>query len=238
MPNKYVDFVSDDDFLECVEKVVESYPDDDEKEQTSWETLSQYKNTNDPFKTLFDLYGYQFDLDEWNEFEIQRRTDKSVSNKIGNFHQNLLGKVDGWENLKRGHPSKLDLKKEDNSIFIELKNKHNTQNSTSLEPCRNKLEKILETCPDAKEAYWAYIVSDNCKSFTRVWEYPGRTVDSRIMEIAGANVYTLVTDNPNAFKQLFDALPKAMNDILGEEYHLTNEDQKIMDKYRNLIFKG
>lgn len=46
------------------------------------------------------------------------------------------------------------------------------------------------------------------------------------MEIAGANVYTLVTDNPNAFKQLFDALPKAMNDILGEEYHLTNEDQK------------
>lgn len=58
------------------------------------------------------------------------------------------------------------------------------------------------------------------------------------MEIAGANVYTLVTDDSNAFKQLFDALPKAINDILGDEYNLKNEDQKIIDKYRNLIFKG
>ena len=234
MTNKYVDFVSDDDFLECVEKVVDAYTDD---EKTPWETLSQYENTNDHFKTLFDLYGYKFNLDEWNDFEIQRRADKTVSNRIGNFHQNLLGKVDGWENLKKGHPSKLDLKKEDNTIFIELKNKHNTQNSSSLEPCRNKLEKILETCPDAEEAYWAYIVSDNYESFTRIWEYPGRTVDARIMEIAGANVYTLVTKKPDAFKQLYDALPKAINDILGE-YTLSNEDQKIMREYENLIFRG
>ena len=27
MPNKYVDFVSDDDFLECVERVINAYPD-------------------------------------------------------------------------------------------------------------------------------------------------------------------------------------------------------------------
>ena len=72
MTNKYVDFVSDDDFLECVEKVVDAYPDDEKKEQTPWETLSQYENTNDHFKTLFDLYGYKFNLDEWNDFESKQ----------------------------------------------------------------------------------------------------------------------------------------------------------------------
>ena len=119
--NKYVSFVSDEIFLEEVEKVVDAYATDEDLSKTPWEVLSNSKETIDQFKTIFDIYSNRFTLEDWINFEIPRQHDKTVSNRVGDFHQNLLGSVDGWINLGRGDPSGMDLKKEDNSIWIELK---------------------------------------------------------------------------------------------------------------------
>ena len=116
--NKYVEFVSDEDFLECVRKVVESY-----------QTLDE--NVIDEFKTIFDVCVNQINFDEWLKFELTRQQDKTINNKIGEFHQELLGKVDGWVDLGMGDETEIDLKKEDNTVFVELKNKYNTMNSSS-----------------------------------------------------------------------------------------------------------
>ena len=140
--NKYVEFVSDEDFLECVRKVVDSYQTLDEN-ITPTSILTESKNTIDEFKTIFDVCVNQISFDEWSKIELTRQQDKTINNKIGEFHQELLGKVNGWADLGVGDETEIDLKKEDNTVFIELKNKYNTMNSSSEKTCREKLEKVI-----------------------------------------------------------------------------------------------
>ena len=204
--------------------------------------LSNSSETIDQFKTLFDIYSNRFNLNDWKNFEIPRQHDKKASNRIGDFHQNLLGRVDGWVNLGRGHPTGMDLKKEDDTIWMELKNKYNTMNSSSLRDTRFKCEELAEKYPNAK-VYWAYIVSQNYESFDKTWVYRDNKenvvheINDNIRNIAGKNVYTLVTGDETAFEQLFNALPKAINDIKKSKYNLTPKDQVIFEEYKQLIFK-
>lgn len=239
--NEYVTFVSDEIFLDEVKKVVDAYATEENLSKTPGEVLSDRKKTIDQFKTLFDIYSNRFSLKDWANVEMARQYDKTASNRIGNFHQNLLGHVDGWVNLGRGHPSGMDLKKEDDSIWIELKNKYNTTNSSSLRDTRYKCEELAEKYPDAK-IYWAYIVSPNYDSFDIVWEYSDNKgivheVNENIRNIVGKDVYTLITGDETSFEQLFDAIPKAINDIKKTRYKLTPKDQVIIEEYKQLIFK-
>ena len=221
--NKYVEFVSDEDFLECVRKVVEAYQSLDEN-VTPTSILKESKNTIDEFKTIFDVCVNQISFDEWLKFELTRQQDKTINNKIGEFHQELLGKVDGWVDLGIGDETKIDLKKEDNTVFIELKNKYNTMNSSSEKTCHEKLENVIEKYPDAT-AYWAYVISKNYKSEDRTWKYQQRE-DERIRRISGDRLYTMVTGDSKALEKTFNAIPKAIVEILGEEYKLTEEDEE------------
>ena len=135
-----------------------------------------------------------------------------------------------------GDETEVDLKKEDNTIFIELKNKYNTMNSSSTKTCREKLENILKHYPDAI-VYWAYIISKDYKSTEEVWVYKGQ-VDNRIRKITGDKVYELITGDPKALEKTFIAIPKAINDILGEKYILNADDEEIMKEYKKYIFKN
>lgn len=233
--NKYVEFVSDNDFLECVRKVVEAYQSLDENVSPT-SILKESKNTIDEFKTIFDVCVNQINFDEWLKFELTRQQDKTINNKIGEFHQELLGKVNGWVDLGVGDETEIDLKKEDNTVFIELKNKYNTMNSSSEKTCREKLEKVIEKYPDAT-AYWAYVISKNYKSECRVWKYQQRE-DERIKRISGDRLYAMITGDPQALEKTFNAIPKAIVEILGEDYTLTKEDEKLQVEYNNIIFKN
>ncbi len=233
--NKFIDFVSDKDFLECVKKVVEAYQSLDEN-VTPTSILKESKNTIDEFKTIFDVCVNQISFDEWLKFELTRQQDKTINNKIGEFHQELLGKVEGWVDLGIGDETEIDLKKEDNTVFIELKNKYNTMNSSSEKTCREKLEKVIEKYPDAT-AYWAYVISKNYKSEDRIWKYQQRE-DERIRRISGDRLYTMVTGDTKALEKTFNAIPKAIVEILGEEYKLTEEDEELQVEYNNIIFKN
>ena len=62
-------------------------------------------------------------------------------------------------------------------------------------------------------------------------------MNENIRNIAGKDVYTLVTGDETAFEQLFNALPKAINDIKKSKYELTPKDQLIFVEYKQLIFK-
>ena len=219
--NKYVTFVSDEIFLEEVEKVVDAYATDEDLSKTPWEVLSNSSETIDQFKTLFDIYSNRFNLNDWKNFEIPRQHDKKASNRIGDFHQNLLGRVDGWVNLGRGHPTGMDLKKEDDTIWMELKNKYNTMNSSSLRDTRFKCEELAEKYPNAK-VYWAYIVSQNYESFDKTWIYRDNK-ENVVHEIIATRVYIIVmnfTIDINKDKPSSDNAP--VNDQYDMSKFLTN----------------
>lgn len=231
--NKYVSFVSDEDFIKCVEHVVNAYLSANTTE-TPLKILKESKNTIDEFKTLFDVCVNQVGFKGWTNFELIRQNDKTINNKIGEFHQELLGKVDGWVDLGVGDETEIDLKKEDNTIFIELKNKYNTMNSSSTKTCREKLENVINRYPDAT-AYWAYVINKNYKSEDRIWLYHERE-DERIRRISGDKLYEMITGDSHALEKVFEAIPKAIVDILNEDYKLSKTDQTIMEEYKQYIF--
>ncbi len=219
--NKYVDFVSDAFFLKCIGSVCNAYY--EIKEDVSIEDLKG--NGLDPFKTVFDIANRGLDFDSWIKGEVSRQADKTLNNKIGEFHQNLLGGVVGWTNLGVGDDSKLDLKKDDNSIFIELKNKYNTTNADSADKVRDKLENAIKRHPTAT-AYLAYIISKDNGSGQKVWNKRGRKVDERIRKIWGADVYGLVTGDKLALKKTWQALPIAISDYFKVEQKISKADMK------------
>ena len=87
--NKYLDFISDRDLLECVQWVCDAYPEN--ASEIDMERL--HKNTLDPFKLFFDIFNRGDNVEDWLKVENARQIDKKVNNKIGEFHQKLLGKI-------------------------------------------------------------------------------------------------------------------------------------------------
>lgn len=233
--NRYVSFISDDDFLECVEWVCNAYP--TKIDRTSLEFLEE--TSVDYFKMIFDMANGDLDIKAWITNEELRQGDKTVNNRVGNFHQMLLGKVEGWEDLGTGHPLEIDLKKEDDSVFIELKNKFNTMNSSSKSKCWDKLEAVAEKYPEST-VYWAYIISKNGDSGEKAWEYTRQGnsfFNERIKVIWGKNVYKLVTGDINSLKETWEAIPLAIRDVTCSETKFKEHDHKILTELSKHVFR-
>ncbi|KZX10411.1 Eco47II family restriction endonuclease [Methanobrevibacter curvatus] len=242
--NSYLDFIKDKDFEKSVDYVLKGYYEKKsiEKEKHAKnvvDMLIKDKNTIDEFKLVFDLFGDETHLNDWKMSEIVRQTDKTVNNYIGEFHQMVLGSIKGWTNLGTGDETGVDLKKDDNSIFIELKNKYNAMNSSSQSECRRKLENIVEKYPDST-AYWGFIINKKYKPVCEIWEYTyPKTVelkkDSRILKASGDEIYKLVTGDPNSLKKTFEALQIILNEKI-DGYHLSSEDKKSLQEFSNHVF--
>jgi len=228
--NKYVDFVSDEDFLSCIKWVCDAYPSDSEK--ISMEKLQ--KNTIDPFKLVFDIVNGELKTEEWISAERIRQNDKTINNRIGEFHQKLLGKVKGWVDLGIGDESKVDLMKEDKSIFIELKNKFNTMNSDATDKCRDKLEKAIKNNPQSK-AYWAFLVSKNGDTGDIIWKKDGKE-DERIRKIWGSKVYELVTGDPKSLEKTWNAIYLAIKDLKKSNYSIDEKEMMKLLEFFNYAF--
>lgn len=235
--NKYVEFVSDEEFLEEVQKVIDTYPDVNQDPPTPSDILKNYNHGIDEFKAMFDMCVNQMDLNNWTKSEKIRQDGKKIENKMGEFHQQLLGYVDGWIDLGIGDDSHVDLKNEEETIFIELKNKKNTVNGDSLNQVRNKLEDIAMNNENAI-CYWAYIIQGSYKSEDKVWVKKGYETNERIRQISCDKVYELITGDPDALKKTYEALPKAIADILDINIEFSDNDQILLAEFKDDIFNN
>ncbi len=222
MPNKYVDFVSDECFLKCVRMVCDVYL----KESKSIDLAQMQKNVLDPFKMVFDMFAKNMNLKEWIENERARQKDKTINNAIGEFHQKLLGCVPGWEDLKTGHDLGMDLRKTDDSVFVELKNKHNTVKGDNLKDVYTKLENVIKKYPHAT-AYYAYVIPKNGRGDEKVWKIKGKE-NRQIRMISGQRMYEMITGKSDALLQISRALPHAINDALKSDHAMTAKEGKTM----------
>jgi hypothetical protein len=225
MPNKYVDFVSDEHFLKCVKWVCDAYLDPSLKFNKTW----LQRNGVDPFKMVFDMVVRNRDFDSLIEQEKNRQYDKKSGGRIGDFHQKLLGGVDGWIDLGVGDETKVDLKKEDDTIFMELKNKYNTVNSDSLSAVRQKLERITNNFPNST-AYWAYVIEKNGTSGESEWNYLGDN-NLKLRKIWGSKLYELITGKSDALEKTWIALPIAIKDVLNGENDISSTDMNELQQW-------
>lgn len=206
MKNKYVNFISDEYFLACISNLYKSYL----KAKNNISKKKFYNNKIDTIKLTFDSKFNNIDEEKLIEGEILRQIDKSINNSIGTFHEQILGGIKGFE---LGKLSGFDIKANDNSLFADIKNKHNTMNSSSAESLFQKLAHYADTYKQAK-CYWVQVLAKN--SFNEKWfgEINGKEYShSRVYKISGDQFYGLLSGEDDAFFQLYKALPKAISDF-------------------------
>jgi len=93
-------------------------------------------NIVDPIKLTFDAKVYGKTMEEVVADECFRQIDKSDTNKIGYFHQQLFNYAGmGWVVPESG----FDVENHELHIFVEMKNKHNTMNSASSQKTYMKM---------------------------------------------------------------------------------------------------
>ena len=213
MSNTYVDFVSDGDFEDCVKWVVTGYQGNG----------NSRKNGIDPFKTVFDMYNNNLTFDSWKNLESIRQVDKTVNNKIGEFHQKLLGCVDGWEDLQTGDVA--DISNDTKTIFIELKNRWNTVKGSDMIHVWEKLLKITTIDYPGSLAYWGFINEKNGTSGESVWTHQGNA-NPNVKKIWGNNIYKMVTGKSDSLEKMWTALPNVLDVVLGKKTVLNLTDKK------------
>ena len=124
MNHRYVSFVSDEHLLQCIANLHQAYQ--RARQNTSKQTF--YKNKVDTIKLTFDARFNGVGEEDLIEAEILRQIDKSTNNSIGTFHEQVLGGIEGFES---GRLQGYDIRALDDTLFADIKNKHNTMNSSS-----------------------------------------------------------------------------------------------------------
>lgn len=227
MKNKYVDFISDRHFIECIENLYNSYL----KAKANINKIRFYKNKVDTIKLTFDAKFNKIDEESIIETEILRQIDKSKNNSIGTFHEQILGGINGFE---IGNLSGFDIKANDDTLFADIKNKHNTMNSSAAESLFQKLARYADTYKQAK-CYWVQILAKG--SFNEKWvgEINGKEYShSRVYKISGDQFYALLTGQNDAFFKLYKALPIAISDFLASvEKSNTGSDNSALSEIKD-----
>lgn len=207
MKNKYVNFISDEHLLNCIANLHKAYL----KAKNNITKKNFYSNKVDTIKLTFDAEFNNIAEESLIESEILRQIDKSINNSIGTFHEQILGGISGFE---IGNLSGFDIKAIDDTLFADIKNKHNTMNSSSAESLFQKLARYADTYKKAN-CYWVQILAKS--SFNEKWtaEINGKEYShSRVYKISGDQFYSLLSGQENALSQLYKALPIAIKDYL------------------------
>ncbi len=206
MANKYLSYISDEHLLNCISNLYSSYT----KAKANICRKKFYCNKIDTFKLTFDTKFNELGEKSVIEIEILRQIDKSINNAIGTFHEQILGGVEGFE---RGTLSGFDIKANDDTLFADIKNKHNTMNSSAAESLFQKLAHYADTFKQAR-CYWVQILAKS--SFSEKWfgEINGKEYShSRVYKISGDQFYFLLTGYETALFDLFKVLPLAIQDF-------------------------
>lgn len=199
-------FISDIDLFNHVKETIEKY-------RFTINLQEFNKNLIDPIKLTFDSKVYGKTIEEIIESEIIRQIDKSNTNHIGYFHQNIfkyIGK--NWSVPDKG----FDVINEKDKFYVEMKNKHNTMNSSSSQKTYMRMQnQILK---DSKSTCMLVeVIAKNSQNI--IWNVSldsESMSDNRIRRVSIDKFYEIVTGKKEAFKELIEVLPKVMDDVLSD----------------------
>lgn len=213
-----LDFISDKNIFDHVKNTVEKY-----RFEINLATFN--KNLVDPIKMTFDAKIYNKSIKDTIEAEIIRQIDKTNTNEIGYFHQNLFEYIDpNWTVPPHGY----DVVNEQQHYFVEMKNKHNTMNSSSSQ--KTYMRMMSKVAKD-KKAICALVEVVAKKSQNEIWKVSldGESVsDARIRRISIDKFYEMATGQKHSFKNLCEKLPIILDDVIAS---MNNRNQT------NTVFK-
>lgn len=224
-------FISEKDFTNHVKDTIDKYG----EKLESFDIVRFNKNIVDPIKMIFDKTVYQTSWDEIVGNEIFRQRDKSNNNDIGYFHQRIFqyinnchvpdnGTEGGWDVIFQVSEG-ITLPEGDivHTVYVEMKNKHNTMNSAAAGKTYIKMQSQLLDDDDCACFLVEAIAkkSQNIKWSTTV---DGKSVShKKIRRVSLDQFYALVTGQEDAFYKMCMVLPKVIEKVVNEG----GEDVKV-----------
>jgi len=182
--------------------------------------IQNYGSYDDDFmKQIFLAQTHSTELN-WQTFEKQRRFQQALSARLGDFHEELSGKISGYRTLPPNHWSGLDVIKEDKTEIYEWKNRANVSTDI-LTNVYNKFKKII----DGNKITHCILVHVNIPGG---WKAPkalksrrdGETIvdltvepyKSRVHIISGREAYGHMTGRPDFFDRLLRTMEYTFKD--------------------------
>lgn len=217
----YVSFLTDKQIFSVIETVLK-------KSNLKQLTLKDFnKNLVDPYQMIFMSRILNLKENDWINHEIMRQYDKTISNLIGNFQEEIIGQAEGFKQYKVGDENaySMDIIGNNNKIIADIKNKFNTVKGSSQKEIFEELKDALSHFPGAT-AYYVRIMDK--KSRDEEWFFTHKNKqyhDSHIHIISGDKFYKLVFGEEDALAQLVRALPVAIDDFIKS--HGINEQPDV-----------
>ena len=214
-------FISEENFKNHVRATIMKYG----EKLKSYDLKRFNSNLIDPIKLLFDKSVYRTSWEEIVNNEIFRQRDKSNNNDIGYFHQNIFSFFKGCEVPQAGwdviykNPDGIQMPDGDvvHTLYVEMKNKHNTMNSASSAKTYIKMQgQILEDDDCACLLVEAIAKkSQNIKWTTKV---DGKNVQHRLIRrVSMDQFYAILTGEEDAFYKMCMVLPGIIHSVVNEE---------------------
>ena len=176
-------------------------------------------NIIDPIKMVFDSKLYRKKFEEVIEAELVRQRDRTNVNAIGYFHQNIFKYIDNCTVPEKGFDV-IFKKSEKEKIYVEMKNKHNTMNSTSSQKTYTRM---LNKIANDKNAVCFLVESIAKHSQNIVWKVKldGENMENdRIRRVSMDKFYEIVTGDKEAFYKMCMILPELIEEIINENKEL------------------
>lgn len=233
-------FISEKDFENHVKATIGKYG----EKLESFDLKRFNKNLIDPVKLIFDKTVYRSSWEEIVSNEIFRQRDKSNNNDIGYFHQRIFQYMDncevpsngengGWDVIYR-NPEGINIPEAGKvrTIYVEMKNKHNTMNSASAGKTFIKMQDQLLNDDDCA-CFLVEAIAQHSQNIK--WE---TTVDRRkvghklIRRVSMDQFYAIVTGEEDAFYQMCMALPGVIEKVVNTMQEVKVPEDTVMAELR------
>jgi hypothetical protein len=216
-------FISNENLYNHVKETVQKY-------RFSINLTEFNRNLLDPIKLTFDTIVYRKNIEFVIESEVLRQIDKSNTNHIGYFHQNIFRYLgNGWEVPAKGY----DIVNAELMYFVEIKNKHNTMNSSSTQKTYMRMQNTLLSNSNATCMLVEVIAKRSQNIVWRVSLDSQSVSNERIRRVSIDKFYELVTGSKIAFKNLCEKLPLVIQDIVDNS-NFTAESNSVFRELKDI----
>ena len=240
-----LNFISEEDFTNHVKSTIEKYG----EKLESFDLKRFNKNIIDPIKLIFDKIVYHSSWDEIVSNEIFRQRDKSNNNDIGYFHQRIFQYIQNCHVPQNGEEGGWDVVYENadgiaipeagivRTVYVEMKNKHNTMNSASASKTFIKMQNQLLNDDDCA-CFLVEAIAQNSQNIK--WE---TTVDKKkvghklIRRVSLDQFYAIVTGQENAFYQMCMTLPSVIEKAVKELDGTIVPHDTVVDELKEMAAK-
>ena len=222
-----LNFITRENFKEHIKNTISTY----EKTLAGIDLNEFNSNIIDPIKMVFDSKVYRKNFEEVIKDELVRQRDKTNSNAIGYFHQNMFKYIKNCEIPKEGFDV-IFTKNDGNKIYIEMKNKHNTMNSSSSQKTYMRmLNKIAKD--NTAECYLVEAIAKTSQNIVWKVSVDGERVENeKIRRVSLDKFYEIVTGDKEAFYKICMELPKIIDEIIKEHKELQVGSDTVIDELK------